>query len=218
MSSVVDKETSLKNLWASSYEVWKNIGEQQNMEHKENSHFLYLRPCTNSRNNINECMEGSTKGIMKFPSKVLSSRGIISIGAWNPLGEISSKEENNRAHEQLEREIQSIEWPKSCWVRQSFAFSTDWFEPGFIVGCDDKDEYYGLVRVQVLELAKHFRQGAVYEYFPSSTSASVIVRKTVPVLSSGIVEADTFITPCPRPEFIDFSDSSIDYGELKMEV
>ncbi len=66
MSSVVDKETSLKNLWASSYEVWKNVGEQQNMEHKKNSHLLYLRPCTNSRNSINECMEGSTKGIMEF--------------------------------------------------------------------------------------------------------------------------------------------------------
>ncbi len=218
MSSVVDRETSLKNLWASSYEVWKNVDElQKTNKNNQEAHFLYLRPCTNSRSNINECMDSSTSGIMEFPGKVLSARGIISIGAWNPLGEISSKEENDKAHEQLEWKIQSMEWPKSCWVRQSFAFSTDWFEPGFIVGCENKEEYYEIVRGQVLDLAKHFRQGAVYEYFPSTTSASVIVRKTVPVLSSGIVEADTFITPCPRPELIDFSDSSIDYGELKIK-
>lgn len=219
-TGVVDRETSLKTLWASSYEVWKDVGpvqqqpQKQNNKKDDNHQYLYLRPCTNSRSNINECMDSSGT-IMDFPSKVLSSSGIISIGAWNPLGEISSKEENDRSHRQLERRIHAIDWPKSCWVRQSFAFSLDWFEPGFIVGCEDRDDYNDKVRSQVLQLAKDFRQGAVYEYFPSLPSSSVLVRKTVPVLSSGTVEADTYITPCSRPEFLDRTDSPIDYGELK---
>jgi hypothetical protein len=186
--NAVEEETSLKNLWASSYEAWKDVDAEHSI--------IYLCPLVHHIAETKMC----------FSKKILSSN-IISIGAWNPLGKICDHKENEKAHEELEYKLNGFEWPNSVWRSKSYGFSIDWFEPGFIIGCHDKKDYIE-VKTHVVELAKHFKQGAVYEYFPTN-SDSVLLRKTVAILSSSIVEADSLITICERPTFLDQSKSLI---------
>jgi hypothetical protein len=138
----------------------------------------------------------STQACKAYPESV-SSRVLFALGAWNPLGIPSTPEANNEAHASLTCRISALSLPAGSFFRPSFGFSEVWREPGFVVACLPVDRE--TVFEAVCQLAKDFRQGAIYEY--TTVRPDLLRRRTVAVCSSNTVEAEVLCARCERPNF-----------------
>ncbi|KAF0696785.1 Aste57867_12447 [Aphanomyces stellatus] len=174
-------EASLKDLWATSYDGWINPPGFKGV--------IYSRPLL---------MDEPLENKLTYPESILSSH-LFAFGAWNPMGQLVTQEENNAAHEKLKASMKTAAFPEGCWVRPSFGFSVDWREPGFLIACPP--QHATATREAVLRMASDFMQGAIYEYEPTPGNPSTLVRKTVHCLMSSTVDADVIVVRSDRPSF-----------------
>ena len=166
-----DRSQELGIRWAEAYDCWINA--------PGSSGPIYTCPQAESFGN-------HRFGTDAWPLAVRTLRfPVIGLTASNPLGEEKALNENQAANQLLEKELGDLE--NACWWR-SFGFGKDWQEHGFVVSCE---------RSVAIELAKKYRQGAVYE-FVFTPNDPVVLRKTVPVLIAD-VEADVPIVTCDKP-------------------
>merc|ERR1711879_43360 len=126
-----------------------------------------------------------------------SKRGLFALTAMNPLGHPKPLQENLLQNKLLEQDLQDLcsgaEGVRRVWWR-SFGFTAGWREDGFTVAADPES---------VLQLARRYRQGAIYRYQPAPPCAmgmGVFLRTTVPVCMPD-TGADVLILPCSRPPF-----------------
>ncbi|KAF0715235.1 hypothetical protein AaE_011370 [Aphanomyces astaci] len=181
LSTTRKMEETLKDLWAASYDGWINVPGVDGV--------LYSRPL----------LEGESQDADRhpaYPPSVLHSH-LFAFGAWNPMGELCSREHNNAAHDKLKARMKSVVFPDTCWVRHSFGFSKEWREPGFVVACPPQEAHN--TRQTVLDLASEFKQGAIYEYEPRTDNPSVLLRKTAHCLMTSTVDADVLVVRSDRP-------------------
>ncbi|CAK4151794.1 unnamed protein product [Aphanomyces euteiches] len=171
-------EESLKDLWAASYDGWINVPGADGV--------VYSRPLRDETNSPS----------LQYPASVLSSR-LFAVGAWNPMGQLVTDEENDAAHDKIKATVRSIELPEGCWYRHSFGFSINWREPGYVFA--SPPEQADATRKIVLDLATQFKQGAIYEYEPITDKPHALLRKTVHCLMSSTVDADVIVIRSDQP-------------------
>mmetsp|Transcript_21488 Transcript_21488/g.29872 ORF Transcript_21488/g.29872 Transcript_21488/m.29872 type:complete len:190 (-) Transcript_21488:36-605(-) len=180
------REAELQELWANAYEGWKSVpGAEKDV--------LFLRPKKAVHSDVDEAPHSMDQ---KFPDIVLTS-SIFAITAWNPKGELCSKESNIEANVLLKRDIDR--WPsppmRACW--HGFGFDSTWREDGFVLAFNKEVTHHA--RELVVQLAVKYAQGAIYEYIPAGGDNS-LRRKTVPAMFNN-VDADTDVVLCSKPDF-----------------
>mmetsp|Transcript_44349 Transcript_44349/g.118793 ORF Transcript_44349/g.118793 Transcript_44349/m.118793 type:complete len:126 (-) Transcript_44349:315-692(-) len=114
------------------------------------------------------------------------------------MGEGRPHAENARQNSLLRQDIEQLCLETGGVWWHSFGFATDWHEKGFTVAAP---------REKVIDLARKYKQGAVYRFVAHIGSEDCMarlsppfVRQTVPVLVSD-TEADVLVEPTRRPDF-----------------
>ena len=189
--AVTAHEADLGQRWTEAYDCW--------VDAPGTTAPLYARPQPHPNEH----------GTNAWPDAVRQSckLAIFGITASNPLGQEFPVEYNLQANQRLEQELRQLvvdaeeaaaaeksssstskdgDIDRSCafYWWHSYGFGDGWREDGFVVmSCE---------RSKILELAIKYQQGAVYEFVFSNTAEPwVVIRKTIPVLLSPIVEAET---------------------------
>lgn len=173
MCSEMSREAVLQQVWKNSYEAWisfPGVCEET----------LYLRPV---QSNVME-------STISFPDYALKY-SLFAITAWNPMGVVVSKERNGKQNEALEMELKRLE---TVLLIRSFGFSEAYREDGFTVAFRDNDQG----RDTVIKLALKYKQGAIYEYTPT-TRTNRLLRKTVAAAMNN-VESETEVEMIPKSE------------------
>ena len=122
--------------------------------------------------------------------RVVRNSELYGMGAYNPLGQTGTDEYNTSNHELLRKDISRMFGEKSSdvvWWEAASYFADGDTEPGFIIAfnralsVDDLNNGEKLV----VDLAKKYRQGAIYKFEykeGSGSSIGKLFRSTIPVL------------------------------------
>eukprot|EP00241_Pyramimonas_parkeae_P011929 CAMPEP_0114260902 /NCGR_PEP_ID=MMETSP0058-20121206/20779_1 /TAXON_ID=36894 /ORGANISM="Pyramimonas parkeae, CCMP726" /LENGTH=192 /DNA_ID=CAMNT_0001376257 /DNA_START=134 /DNA_END=712 /DNA_ORIENTATION=- len=180
-----ERAAELQNVWANAFDGWYRLPDAD-------VDVVFLCPKVQKEQGL------EPGGSLELPATVLASR-VFAVTAWNPLGDACTREINVAANKELLQEIERLSNTNNtprvkCWW-ESFGFSSEWREDGFSIAFGEEEADSG--RDAVVELAQKFKQGAIYEYIPTS-SPFELLRKTVPVLIPG-VEADQIMVRCAKP-------------------
>lgn len=124
------------------------------------------------------------------PPPMFAKHTVFALTAFDPPGVTRTLEENTQANEQMWGQLQQ-EFSRSAVTpvaaHRSFGFdlAEGWREDGFCVVVDNTDSTRA--REIVLRVAAQFRQGAIFQYYPTSHSATptLLKRATVPVQLQG---------------------------------
>jgi hypothetical protein len=195
-------EEELKQVWAEAYDAYMDVPGEKGAIYSKPIHVL---PCAST----GPSPAWSSSAYMRYPESVTSSTRLYCLTAWNPMGVEKPLEENKLAHSEFTRKmknrVEEMGFPEDdVWMRYSFGFSSIWREPGLVIACKSENACLQ-IKCLVLEMARAFEQGAVYEYAPQE-DPKMLLRKTLPVLSSAAVEADVMVTRCQQPEGISFAE------------
>ena len=175
-------QADLKELWADAYDAWRNVPG-----HPEKT--VYLMPEPSNKALL------ANKEIPPLPEAV---RGAVLFGltSWNPGGQDAPMEQNLSSYRSIQADLLALK-PSCMW--QSFGFDLQGYrENGFTVAFPA--EAAESSRSAVVEIAKKYGQGAIYEFRAAEPiSEGRIVRSTVPALLQE-VDADVTMIACSKPD------------------
>merc|ERR1740124_20725 len=112
------------------------------------------------------------------------------------MGVNQSPEENNAANQKLSRRLETLldPAPFARWRSFGFHLQEGWREDGFAVSYNEQDVMIG--RDQILELAREFRQAAIYEFSiinnenDTTTTDAVLNRRIIWCDKQKVVDGD----------------------------
>lgn len=117
---------------------------------------------------------------------VLRDHTVFALTAFNPPGVTRSLSENTAANIHLWERLKTLS-PKPSIFWRSFGVHTQekWREDGFCLAYSTSSTNIQHARKAIIEVAKEFHQGAIYEYLPASSNE--VVRLTVPAAAGDAV-------------------------------
>jgi hypothetical protein len=188
-------EEELKQAWADAFDAHIDVPGEAGT--------IYSRPIS-----LETPSSPDAHQPLAYPDSVTATTRLYCITAWNPMGIERPLDENNRAHCEfttiMKERVDQLRFAEDdVWLRYSFGFSANWREPGLVIACKSADACMKIKHL-VVEMARRYNQGAVYEYTPQS-DARLLLRKTLPVMSSALVEADVMVCRCQKPD-LDFAE------------
>lgn len=172
-------EQALGSTWASAVEVMlseRAVGEN-----------VFMTPATS---------RPSTSGGALPP--FLRSHRVFALTAFDPPGEARTLEDNTAANGRLWREIKELKLASvAVWPTWGYNLDEGWREDGFGIAFPLEPAAAATQRQAIVNLAKRFGQGAIFEFAPGETHDSMR-RTTVPALSSETVREVVTMWRIPR--------------------
>jgi hypothetical protein len=177
-----DKESELRELWATSYDGWidaPGAGEPT----------IYFRPAKN---------DADVKSARTFGEvpPIARTQYLFAVTAHNPMGVEMLAERNRRANDALLEDLKRIPNATATW--ESFGFSAEWREDGYVCAFEDGEEG----RETMVAIAKKYAQGAIYAYEAHDEFPWALRRRTVSAAMSDAVDADVIVVRCEEPPFV----------------
>ena len=189
------KVEMLKQLWAGAYDGWTDVTEMPHVT-------LYLRPIS-SRPPKWEPLEWP----LLFQRTVTQTQ-LFALTGFNPMGEKADIEANKAANARMEKDLETLDpKPRTWW--KAFGFAEDWREDGFVLAYAPEEAE--AARAAVVELAKKYKQGAIYAYEPLlepprvERSKELLLRRTIAAAMPDTVEENAVMERCGRPDTMRFS-------------
>jgi len=125
---------------------------------------------------------------------LLREHVVFALTAFDPPGESLTLPENAAANGRLWKRILALHpAPSAVWPAWGYNLAEGWREDGFCLAYPIEEvARTPSLREAVVNLAKEFRQGAIFQYYPDAgegegSIASSMSRTTVPALSSDAV-------------------------------
>eukprot|EP00916_Digyalum_oweni_P014846 GHVL01024282.1.p1 GENE.GHVL01024282.1~~GHVL01024282.1.p1 ORF type:complete len:192 (+),score=30.48 GHVL01024282.1:69-644(+) len=186
---------NLREKWVGGFEAWINISNTSNSK-------VLIRSCL-----FVQPSEKTNFGI-KIPA-LLENNSLFSITAYDPLGNAKSLKENIEATQLLKSDIDRLNFPNTN-VFFTVGFNLDGHrEDGFGVVFERNDIEKG--RDSIINLAKKYNQGAIYESWDCSDGdIAEVKRRTLPALMES-VDAITHLTICTNQSHTIFENIRLDY-------
>ena len=140
-----------------------------------------------------------------FP-KPLTGGPHFALTSFDPPGVERSLEENTAMNNKMAIRLSSLKNPKPIHIYPSFGYSITekWREDGFVVAFLPED--VDAARMAIVDIAKEFDQGAIFEYAASEDDDRFLRRTTVPALSKEEPEEVLMVriaAPEPGNEMLD---------------
>ena len=177
-----DKESELRQLWATSYDGWIDApGAREST--------IYLRPAKNDADVRSARTAGDVPPIAR-------TQYLFAVTAHNPMGVETLAERNRRANDALLEDLKRIPNATATW--ESFGFSAEWREDGYVCAFEDGEEG----RETMVAIAKKYAQGAIYAYEAHDEFPWALRRRTVSAAMSDAVDADVIVVRCEEPPFV----------------
>lgn len=110
-------------------------------------------------------------------------KAVFALTAFDPPGEIMSRAQNRANNDAMGACLIELSEPTPNALLASFGvdFISGWREDGFVVSFAEEDRLHA--RVAIVDIARNFRQGAIFEYNTCSKT-NRLHRRTVPVCMS----------------------------------
>lgn len=177
-----DKESELRQLWATSYDGWINApGSREST--------IYLRPARDDADVRSARTAGDVPPIAR-------THYLFAVTAHNPMGVETLAERNRRANAALLEDLKRIPNATATW--ESFGFSAEWREDGYVCAFEDGE----VGRETMVAIAKKYAQGAIYAYEAHDEFPWALRRRTVSAAMSDAVDADVIVVRCEEPPFV----------------
>lgn len=128
---------------------------------------------------------------------------VFALTAFDPPGEERTLETNKRANADLWKAINTLEpRPVDAWPTWGYNLDEGWREDGFGLAyfVNDDSSSTEQQRSAVVQLAKRFKQGGIFEFYFDGVEES-LVRKTVAASLSSQVEETVRMWTVPAPLF-----------------
>ena len=168
-----ESDEVLQSLWSEAIEGMINVPGMDEDAYENNpdggkSKVLYLCPSSGSNSN-------NDHGIRKdfvWPEPFRNGRRVFCLTGHNPMGQTVSKDLNQKANEELLERIMKGDFVTDdevnitakyiYWHSFGFHMVEGWREDGFALSFNENEVAVG--RNAVLNLARDFNQGAIYEF------------------------------------------------------
>ena len=205
VTDTAEKERQLQGLWSCAYDGWIDVPRQGDEtetldDTRTSTGVVYLRPAPTTV---------AVSRAALLPRVATTSRALFALTGFNPMGCSTSLSDNRAANAQLSVDIRNLTHaPTHVWA--AFGFAEEWREDGFVLAYGDTNQTstadadaddartVAAAEAAVVELARKYKQGAIYAYrYDANTGA--LMRRTVPAAMSSAVEADVAMELCAAP-------------------